>query len=81
MKVDIQKYIQGCLQCQLKKLIRVETKNPMVITGTPTTTFEKISMIIGGSLPETKSGNTTTRSANTSKRETYFSKRKIENIL
>ena len=35
MKVDIQKYIQGCLQCQLKKLIRVKTKNPMVITGTP----------------------------------------------
>ena len=57
MKVDIQKYVQGCLQSQLKKLIRVKTKNPMVITDTPTTTFEKISMDIVGPLPETKSGN------------------------
>ena len=43
MKVDIQEYIQGCLQCQLKKLIRVKTKNPVVIIDCP--------------LPETKSGN------------------------
>ena len=52
MKVDIQKYIQDCLQCQLKKLIRVKTKNPMVITDTPTTAFEKISMDIVGPLPD-----------------------------
>ena len=57
MKVDIQKYIQGCLQCQLKKLIRVKTKNPRVITDTPTTAFEKISMDSVGPLPETQSGN------------------------
>ena len=57
MKVDIQKYIQGCLQCQLRKLIRVETKNPMVIIDTPTTAFEKILMDIVGPLPETKSRN------------------------
>ena len=57
MKVDIQKYIQGCLQCQIKKLVRVKTKNPLVITDTPTTAFEKISMDIVGPLPETKSGN------------------------
>ena len=56
MKVDIQKYIQGCLQSQLKKLIRFKTKNPMVITDIPTTAFEKISMDIVGPLPETKSG-------------------------
>ena len=56
MKVDIHKYIQGCLQCQLKKLISVKTKNPMVITDTPTTAFEKISMDIVGQLPETKPG-------------------------
>ena len=56
MKVDIQKYTQGCLQCQLKKLIS-QNKNPMVITNTPTTAFEKISMDIVGPLPETKSGN------------------------
>ena len=40
MKLDIQKYIQLCLQCQLKKLVRVKTKNPMV------TAFQKISMDI-----------------------------------
>ena len=39
------------------KLVRVKTKNPMVITDTPTTAFEKISMDIVGPLPETKSGN------------------------
>ena len=38
MKVDISKYIQGCLQCILKQIIRVKTKNPMIITDTPTTT-------------------------------------------
>ena len=40
-----------------KKLVRVKTKNLMVITDTPTTAFEKISMDIVGPLPETKSGN------------------------
>ena len=57
MKLDIQKYIQVCLQCQLKKLVRVKTKNPMVITDTPGVAFEKISMYIVGPLPVTKSGN------------------------
>ena len=57
IKVDIQKYIQGCLQCQIKKLVRVKTKNRMVITDTPTTAFDKISMDIVGLLPETKSVN------------------------
>ena len=27
MKVDFQKYIQGCLRCQLKKLIVVKQKS------------------------------------------------------
>ena len=45
MKVDIQKYIQGCLQCQLRKLMKVKTKNPMVITDTPTTAFNCFSTI------------------------------------
>ena len=57
MKVYIQKYIQGCLQCQIKKLVRVKTKNPIVITDTLTTAFDKIPMDIVGPLPETKSGN------------------------
>ena len=51
------KYIQLCLQCQLKKLVRVETKNPMIITDTPGTAFDKISMDIVGKLPITSSQN------------------------
>ena len=57
MKVDIQKYIQGCLQCRLKKLIRIKTQNFMVITDIPATTFEKTSMDIVRPLLETISGN------------------------
>ena len=57
MKLDIQKYIQLCLQCQLKKLVRVKIKNPMVITDIPGTAFEKISMDIVGRLPITSSQN------------------------
>ena len=53
MKLDIQKYIQFCLQCQLKKLVRVKTKNPMIIIDTPGTEFEKILMDIVGKLPIT----------------------------
>ena len=51
MKLDIQNYIQLFLQCQVKKLVRVKTKNPMVITDNPGTAFEKISMDIVGKLP------------------------------
>ena len=57
MKLDIQKYIQLCLQCQLKKLVRVKTKNPIIITDTPGTAFEKISMDSVGKLPTTSSQN------------------------
>ena len=35
LKSDVQQYIQQCLQCQLKKLVRVKTKQPMIITDTP----------------------------------------------
>ena len=39
------------------KLSNVKNKNPMVITDTPTTAFEKISMDIVGPLSVTKSSN------------------------
>ena len=57
MKVDIQKHIQGCLQCQIKKLVRVKTKCSMVITDTPITSFEKISKYIVGPPLERKAKN------------------------
>ena len=57
MKTDIQKFIQQCLQCQLKKCVRIKTKQPMVITDTPATAFAKIAMDIVGSLPRTIKDN------------------------
>ena len=46
IKTDIRNYISQCLQCQTKKLVRVKTKQPMLITDTPFSSFEKISMDI-----------------------------------
>ncbi|KAL7300087.1 hypothetical protein TKK_0007095 [Trichogramma kaykai] len=57
LKGDIQRRIQQCLECQLKKLVRVKTKMPMIITDTPGTTFDKIALDIVGPLPPTKKGN------------------------
>jgi len=57
LKSDVQKYIQQCLQCQLKKLVRVKTKQPMIITDTPGSAFDKVAMDIVGPLPKTERGN------------------------
>ena len=57
MKTHVQEYIQLCRGCQLKKLVRVKTKQPMVITDTPGAAFDKISMDIVGPLPITEGGN------------------------
>lgn len=57
MKHEIQEFIQHCRGCQLKKLVRIKTKQPMVLTDTPGAAFDKISMDIVGPLPETKKGN------------------------
>ena len=57
MKTDIQKFIQQCLQCQLKKCVGIKTKQPMVITDTPGTAFDKIAMDIVGPLPRTIKDN------------------------
>ena len=53
MKIDIQNFTQQCLQCQLKKYIRIKTKQPMVITDIPGTAFDKIAIDIVGPLPRT----------------------------
>lgn len=51
MKKDIQEYIKNC---QIKKLTRVKTKQPMLITDTPGAAFDKVSMDVVGPLPMTK---------------------------
>lgn len=57
LKKDIQCRIQQCADCQVKKLVRIKTEQPMVITDTPGTVFEKIAIDIVGPLPKTKSNN------------------------
>ncbi|XP_018374503.1 PREDICTED: uncharacterized protein LOC108768539, partial [Trachymyrmex cornetzi] len=48
---------EQCLQCQLKKLVRVKTKQPMMITDTPGSSFDKVAMDIVGPLSKTEKGN------------------------
>ena len=57
LKDDIQRRIQQCLECQLKKLVRLKTRQPMIITETPATTFEKVAMDIVGPLKRTQKGH------------------------
>jgi len=57
MKADIQNFIQRCRNCQLKKLVRRKTKQPMVLTDTPDAAFDKVSMDIMGPLPVSRNEN------------------------
>ncbi|KAG5311375.1 POL3 protein, partial [Pseudoatta argentina] len=52
-----ERYIQQCLQCQLKKLVRVKTKQPMIITDTPGSSFDKVIIDVVRPLPKTEKGN------------------------
>jgi len=49
--------LHQCLQCQLKKLVRVKTKQPMMITDTPGSSFDKVVMDIVGSFSKTEKEN------------------------
>lgn len=57
MKSDIQQFIRNCLECQLKKLVRVKNRNPMIITDTPGAAFDKVAMDIVSPLPKPKNDN------------------------
>lgn len=57
LKEDIQRRIQQCLPCQIKKLVRLKTKQPMVITDTPGIPFHKVALDIVGPLDKTANGN------------------------
>lgn len=48
MRKDVQNFIRACQNCQLKKLVRTKTKQPMMLTDTPKAAFDKISMDIMG---------------------------------
>lgn len=56
MKESVQNFIRKCVKCQLKKLIRVKTKQKMVITTTPSTANQLVSLDILGPFPVSKNG-------------------------
>lgn len=56
MKSQIQAFIQRCENCQLKKLVRVKHRQPMLLTDTPGTAFDKVALDIMRPLPTTKRG-------------------------
>ena len=57
MKLQVENFIRTCNNCQKKKLVRVKTKQPMILTDTPLDAFDKVSMDIFGPLPITNNGN------------------------
>ncbi|XP_025267772.1 uncharacterized protein LOC112639094 [Camponotus floridanus] len=57
IKASVESYIKNCRACQLKKLVRTKTRQPMILTDTPDSAFDKISMDIMGPLPTTHSNN------------------------
>ena len=58
MKKAVEDYIRRCEDCQKKKLVRVKTKQPMILTDTPGRAFDKIALDIVGPLPTTRNGHT-----------------------
>ncbi|KAL7298432.1 hypothetical protein TKK_0008222 [Trichogramma kaykai] len=56
LKSDIQRRIQQCLNCQLKKLVRLKTRQPMIISDTPGVPFEKVALDIVGPMTKSKDG-------------------------
>lgn len=56
LKEDVQQFIQKCLTCQLKKLVRVKTKNPMIITESVGIAMYKIYMDVVGPCPVSNAG-------------------------
>lgn len=57
MKQEVERFIKGCRTCQLEKIRRIKFKQPMLITETPSESFERISIDTVGPLPISKKGN------------------------
>lgn len=56
MNADIVKYVRNCMNCKLNKA-RPNTVEPMVITDTPSRSFEKISIDTIGPLQKSENSN------------------------
>lgn len=57
MKKQISEFISTCELCQRNKLVRKKVRQPMVLTDTPGSSFDKISMDVVGPLCKTKLGH------------------------
>lgn len=57
MKKDVECFVKRWVHCQRRKLVRVKHREPMIITDTPTDSFQKISIDIYGPLPITRAGH------------------------
>lgn len=57
MKQDTQEFIRNCRQCQVQKLVRKKTRQPMILTDTPGRAFDKVALDILGPFKRTPQGN------------------------
>ena len=57
MKQDVEDFIKQCLICQTKRLVRVKTKQPMLISYTPAVALDRVAVDIVGPMKPTKSLN------------------------
>ena len=57
MRNDVLDYVRRCPSCQEKKIERIKTREPMIITDTPIEAFDKVSIDTVGKLRLTSRGN------------------------
>ncbi|XP_051153378.1 uncharacterized protein LOC127287824 [Leptopilina boulardi] len=57
IKDQVTEFVRKCPTCQEQKLVRVRTREPMLITDTPLDVFDKVSLDTVGKLPTTPDGN------------------------
>ena len=57
LRRDIEDFVRSCQSCQEQKLVRIKTREPMLITDTPARPFDKVALDSVGPLPPTPSGN------------------------
>ena len=57
MRNDLLDYIRKCPECQTRKIERIKTREPMILTDTPIEAFDKVSIDTVGKLRVTPRGN------------------------
>ena len=57
LRGDVEDFVRSCQSCQEQKLVRIKTREQMLITDTPARPFDKVALDTVGPLPPTPSGN------------------------